>query len=246
MINFSQKTLESLHYYVYALIDPRNQKIFYVGKGTGNRVFNHLSCAIDGEQETHKLNIIREIVNSGQKVNNYIIRHGLDEDDAFTVESVLIDFLTHSSFSSVANISNIVAGHYQWNKGIKTVDEIETLYACIPLQLEDIRHNIMTININKTYDRMGTQQDLYEATRKYWVLSESSIQKVDYVLGEYRGIIRVIFKPNKWIKDGKRYLFEGDEIIDPEIIDLYLNKSLPQKSKGMANPIRYFYKQNLI
>ena len=38
---FSEKSLLSLgDYYVYGLIDPRNRKIFYIGKGTGNRVLN--------------------------------------------------------------------------------------------------------------------------------------------------------------------------------------------------------------
>ena len=36
---FSQKTQEELKSYVYILIDPRDNKIFYVGKGYGNRVF---------------------------------------------------------------------------------------------------------------------------------------------------------------------------------------------------------------
>jgi hypothetical protein len=210
-----------------------------VGKGTGNRVFAHVNDAIETETESDKLNIIREIHRQGLEVKHFIVRHGLDEDDAFTVESTLIDFLTFPQFSFVANIANIVSGHHQWDKGIKTVEEIEILYACEPLLPEEIRHNLMTINVNKTYKR---ENDLYEATRKYWVANLLTVEKMDYVLSEYRGIVRAVYKPEKWIKEGKRLLFEGFEVKNKEILDLYLNKALPKKTQGMANPIRYFYK----
>ena len=40
MDRFSEKSLLSLgDYYVYGLINPRSKQIFYIGKGTKNRVF---------------------------------------------------------------------------------------------------------------------------------------------------------------------------------------------------------------
>lgn len=58
---FSQKTKEELKYYVYALIDPRNNKIFYVGKGNSNRIFSHINESIENPRETEKLETIRAI-----------------------------------------------------------------------------------------------------------------------------------------------------------------------------------------
>ncbi|MBO5844707.1 MAG: hypothetical protein J6Q96_07550 [Bacteroidales bacterium] len=35
------------------------------------------------------------------------------------------------------------------------------------------------------------------------------------------------------------WAFEGEEITDKSITDLYLNKKLPERKKGSQNPIRY-------
>ena len=67
---FSQKTKEELKYYVYVLIDPRDSKIFYVGKGNENRVFSHINEAIENPRETEKLETIRTIKKEGKEVKS--------------------------------------------------------------------------------------------------------------------------------------------------------------------------------
>lgn len=253
--SFSQKTQEELKFYVYILIDPRDSKIFYVGKGIGNRVFSHINEVIFNPSMTEKLEIIRAIKSENLKVKHFIIKHGLEENEAIIVESVLIDFLTFRDFTEVSKISNIVAGHHSFNQGIKTVSECEILYNCEELKKENIKHNILVININKTYNNKRKRKtdnpiydrpNIYEATRGWWVLDRQRAEKSDFVLAEYKGIIRAIFKPEKWVQDienrgPKRWGFQGLEVNDKEILDIYLNKELP-KIKGMANPIRYFNK----
>ena len=250
---FSQKTKEELKYYVYILIDPRDNKIFYVGKGYGNRVFFHINEAIFNPIGTEKLEIIRAIKLENLKVKHFIVRHGIEENEALIVESVLIDFLTFKDFAEVAKISNIVAGHYSFNQGIKTVNECEILYNCEVLKNEDIKHNILVINTNKTYDNKRKKKsenpiydrpNIYEATRGWWVLDKNRAENSDFVLAEYKGVIRAIFKPIKWVQDienrgVKRWGFEGSEVTVKEILDIYMNKEVP-KTRGMANPIRYF------
>ncbi len=111
------------------------------------------------------------------------------------------------------------------------------------------------ININKTFDNNRKKKDtnpnynrlnIYEATRGWWVLDKKRAENTDFVLAEYKGVIRAIFKPDKWIQDienrgNKRWGFEGSEVLEKEILDIYINKEVP-KIKGMANPIRYFEK----
>lgn len=40
-------------YYVYVLVDPRDGAIFYVGKGLGDRMFNHNRCAQASRERGH-------------------------------------------------------------------------------------------------------------------------------------------------------------------------------------------------
>ncbi len=84
---FSQSVIEQLKYYVYFLRDPRDETVFYIGKGIGNRIFNHVACSLDTELSSDKIERIKEIEASGQKVQHFVLRHGLDESAAFEVEA---------------------------------------------------------------------------------------------------------------------------------------------------------------
>lgn len=137
-------------------------------------------------------------------------------------------------------MTNLVAGHDMIDKGIKTANEVEMLYTTDPLDKRDIKHRVIIINVNKTY-KEGVSP--YEATRKSWKCRLSKLKQVEYVFSEYKGIVRKIYKPEKWLQDEantKRYLFEGIEVTDKAILDLYLNKHLINcRKKGNRNPIRY-------
>jgi len=76
-------------YYVYKLIDPRNNKTFYVGKGKGNRVNDHEKEAVKGNR-SKKCALIREIINEGSAIKKKIIRRFANEDDAYAYEESLI------------------------------------------------------------------------------------------------------------------------------------------------------------
>lgn len=243
MTEFSQKCIEELGYYVYALVDSRTDKIFYIGKGCGNRVFDHCNFAIkDEDAESLKLNLIREIIAEGYKVKHYILRHKLSEKESLIVESVLIDFLTYPEFNNESLLTNIASGHHQWDRGIKTVGDIEATYDCKEIKVGP-KDSILLVSLNRTFDlarKRNDDIDIYDITCRSWLVAKYKAPKIKYVLGVYRGVVRSVVKVKgySWVKDAKnrdRCAFDGELMLDSP----YLNTDVKAYPFGSGAAIRY-------
>ena len=210
MDGFSEKALMALgECYVYGLIDPRGDKkeIFYIGKGTGNRVFGHEKESLSNpDSEKLKLETIEAIKREGLEVEKIIINSNLSKEAAFAAEAALIN-----AFRYIGSLTNIVAGHH--SAGALTVEEFERVNGAVDLEEGDIRHRILVIKINKLYkglheDEEGNPKDidereLYDAVRGVWRMSYNRAQTIDYVFGVYNSLIVAVYKPSAWYVYGE-------------------------------------------
>lgn len=246
---FDEKTRQHLGYYVYMLLDPRDKKPFYIGKGIDNRIFAHIQCATDLDALSFKYDKIRDIRNTGGEVEHIIIRHGLNEYEAYQIEASVIDSFNYCG----TLLSNIVGGHHSILNGLMTSNEIISLYNAE--QLDAIGEDCILININRKYPRKKTieSNSIYDATKETWTINKRNLPKIKFVLSEYRGLIVEVFKVDQWYEKERGYLptskrsgetkigygFKG-MVADEDVREKYINKSIAHtKKRGAASAIRY-------
>ena len=111
-----------LRYYVYALRDPRNGRVFYIGKGIGDRINAHTRDAgKDPESERAKLRTILDIEATGHPVELLFLRTDIeDETTAFIVEQAVID----AFHADGQPLTNLVRGHDSGARGLAALPAI--------------------------------------------------------------------------------------------------------------------------
>lgn len=232
-LKLSQSTIEKLKYYVYLLIDKRSNKVFYVGKGKGNRINCHFKDALD--QRTKKSEKIKKILSLKLDVKKIILKHGLNEEEAFAVESALIDYI------GIDNLANIVKGHDQKN-GIADLEELKVRYEAKEADFEN--DYVVLININRKYRQGMTLEEIYQVTRGNWRVDIDKIKEIKIICAVSQGVIRGVFEQYSWTKisktkDKNRSYFKG-KVAKQELLDKYLHKSVKKYWPiGSQNPIKY-------
>jgi hypothetical protein len=231
---------EKLRHYVYIYIDPRDESVFYVGKGKGNRAFAHLK---DGK-ESAKVKRIKDIEAEKKKARIEILVHGLDEQTALKVEASVIDLLGPSM------LTNAVRGYQSRTHGRMKIDQINGLYQAGPAKIEEPS---MLIRINKLYRHTMSPMDLYEATRGYWKVNAKRSAKAQLAIAVYQGIIREVYEIEQWLRAMTTFTNRDEEksgvedrwefivrIAPPKLRKKYLYRSVAHVFEGKGrNPIHY-------
>ncbi|MDD3594597.1 MAG: hypothetical protein PHX18_08225 [Candidatus Gastranaerophilales bacterium] len=242
---FSPEVAAELKYYVYRLIDPRNGQTFYVGKGKNNRVFAHALDALksyenekyfnnEGDEDdiSIKIKTVREIRNAGLNVLHVIHRWGLEEKEAFEVESAVID--------CYPGLTNLQSGHNS-DRGVANAITIESTISrkCYD-EPEDINYIIIKTSQQRVEDCGGS---LYDATRGCWKINKANAEKCKYILSVIDGIVKEVYEVHGWHKSpscDNRSEFDGIKAPD-NIRNIFIEKRIPAKyrMKGSANPVTY-------
>ena len=236
MDHFTSETIGRIGYYVYTLTDPRTNKVFYVGKGFGNRVFNHEKCAISTDGVSEKLDTIRQIHSEGLEVIKDIKAHNLTSDEAFIVESIFINEY------KLKNLTNIVDGHHSEFYSSHKVEEIEEMYNCPEIELDE-DDKFICLNINKSFLR---DEDLYEKVREVWTLNADRASKANYILIVWKGIVKEMYKDAEWTelfgkwnkskRNVRKWRFTATKVKRHK----YLGTDISKYIKFKQNPVRYY------
>jgi hypothetical protein len=243
---------EKLHFYVYLLIDPRNEKPFYVGKGSGDRCFGHLDEARKTEKDSSrdypKLKKIREIEKDGQ-VRIDLLRWGLEgqegEQTAYAIEAAAIDLLR-------LDIDNRASGLAR-GKGRISAEEVDITLGATPANF-DPKHRLMLVRVARQF-RVGMDEEaLYVATRQWWRIGADrmklgSSRSPEWAMAVYKGVVRAVYRIERWRPPSAkqiaaepqlkgRWAFTGK--LDSEMTERYAGSDVSAKLPISAqNPIRY-------
>jgi len=234
MQKFSSNTVSALQYYVYGLKYPNTERnYFYIGKGKGNRVFSHVNQKIKNGIKDPKYDIIKSLEKSGGPEID-IIRHGLNEKEAFLLEATLIDVF------GVEQITNKVKGIHSDKYGIMSIKNVESNYKGKDF---DLNISAVCFKINKAWHKDISEEFLYNKIRGSWSLNLIRAKKADYGIGVCNGVIRGIYKICNWekgrvAKRGHRYLFNGYK---EDKMQKYIGYSLENyPGHAVSGPLFYY------
>lgn len=262
---FSPATVEAIGSYVYVLADASG-RIFYVGKGGGNRIFEHveevrrllasdsMDPLISAEDQDDRIDglspkrhRIAAMLRQGCEPLKYIVRMGLTPEQALFIEASLISVL---DWQLGGALTNQVAGHGTARFGLMTAEELEATKG-EPFRLADLptlteAEEVVAINVNRRWaEVVAGHSTLLEVSKGRWKLSRDRVSRCRYAIIHANGIVRGVFEiNNQWLgpdEDG-RFTFEAvreTPMSGPNFAQKNASSLFGPGGSGSQNPIRY-------
>jgi len=201
--------------YVYALQDPDDHRIFYVGQGTGNRVFEHLERAEkllkSDKALTAKFEAIHAVWSRSRDVQLVVLACGLNDREADLVEAATLDAL---SISSNGKLTNAIAAPQS------SIVRVEDLAAAAYPHV-DPGHRYSKVLLFPA-PKKQKNKDVYERCRRSWNVTKKyrglgSEADATHAVAIIGGVSVGAYRVTKWgkLEDGK-WEFEGHPHSDLE------------------------------
>lgn len=253
---FEPAICEKIGYYVYRLQD--GDETFYIGKGKGNRVFQHEIQAKNESLESHNLKL-QKIMGAKEKNTFKVVihRHGLSEDQAFLLESSLIDM--HQSYGK--SLTNVQQGFQQGRYGECSPEQLGLIYstpsASIYKPTTERPVNSLLISINSSWKNdEKTPEGILRMVQYSWRIRRPCVEQIPYVFAVANKVIRGVYTVDEWLEstDEKwtsllgleklalsngRYGFTGS-VAPINVWSRFVNTKLPDELNfGSGQPILY-------
>jgi hypothetical protein len=228
-----------LGHYVYAYVNPLDDRIFYVGKGRGARLLAHAR----GHGSDRTTRLIAKIRKAGLEPRIDVLAHGLpNEKAALRVEAAVIDALGRAA------LTNDVGGWGSVKFGRQRLTELVDTYSRRPAR---IREPAILIRITHRYRPDLTPVELYDATRSAWVVGERrDAARFAFAINE--GVVREVYAIVHWLPGGStlctlpdhrpakdRWEFVG-RLAPEDVRRRYTGRYVgDQFRRGAQNPIAY-------
>jgi hypothetical protein len=218
---------EKLGKYIYALRDPRDGKIFYVGQGTNDRIFDHFNQAEYFANSSKSFNEmssktirILDIWKNNEDVQWLILSHNLpiDNNVADYVESAIFDSLSESQNGETLN------EHSPPKSSRLLPDDIEAMAADFVNPTSQYK-NVFVFPIQNALLR-GVSP--YDSTRTAWAVNNNyrSLSPA-YAVGLKNSISKGSFEIESWanVYGTNKFEFSSNGHPNPNYYAPLLNKN---------------------
>lgn len=177
-----------MSYYIYELIDPRDDSVFYVGKGKKGRIDQHEAEAAKGRQ-SRKCELIREIEAAGLKIRKRKVSHHKDEVEAYDAE------IERIGLYGLANLTNVTSGGGGKSTGPTTYEDRVLILRVTPLLRRTLNlkakgyTGIRLLSSEMTFDWMldmmnKTVEKVVARRSAEWVNALAAKYKISFVLSD--------------------------------------------------------------
>ena len=236
-VQIPYEVAERLRYYVYALRDPRDGRVFYVGKGKGARINSHvIEAGKDRESERAKLRTINDIEVGGRDVDLLFLRTELSETEALAVEQAVIDAFRADGHA----LTNLVKGHESGRLGLASLPAVVARYGAAPCPA--IGHPVIMVKIQRGWRADMNAKQVYDTTRGHWKIGADVRKRAQYCLGIAYGVVRGAYSINDWFESQmpwdagqNRWGFNGAEdselqpLLGTHVRDVFPNQVMYRK-----------------